>query len=82
MNEPSADPVKPRTFAEWKAAHDLTDEQIAARLRARGVDVKRAMISAVLRGERGCGNRLALALRDETGLPIEAFLRFATAAVG
>lgn len=71
---------KPATLAEWKQQEGLTDDEIAKRICARGVQVGRAMISHVISGRRGAGNRLALALRDETGLPIEAFLRFATAA--
>lgn len=82
MNDHQPPPVKPRSFAEWKESHGLTDEQIAARIRERGVDVKRAMIGAILRGHRAAGNRLALALRDETGLPIELFLLAAPAVDG
>lgn len=67
-------PRRPTTFAGWKAAKDLTDEQIATLLRGQGVEVKRAMVSAIIRGDRNAGNQLALALRDLTGLPIETFL--------
>lgn len=68
------DPIPPSSFADWKERRQFTDEQIAGELRDRGIEVKRAMISAILRGERNAGNQLALALRDLTGLPIELFL--------
>lgn len=62
------------TFQEWKALRDMTDEQIADAVRQRGVEVKRAMISAILRRQRNAGSSLAMALRDLTGLPLELFL--------
>lgn len=64
----------PGTFQAWKALQGMTDEQIAEAVRQRGVPVKRAMISAILRRERNAGTSLAMALRDLTGLPIELFL--------
>jgi len=85
VDEHTQNDVKPSSFSEWKETQKLTDAQIAERITARGVPVKRAMISAILRGERSAGNRLAFALRDETGLPIEQFLLVGTepkAAVG
>lgn len=64
---------KPATLAEWKEREGLTDEAIAARIRARGVEVKRAMISHVISGRRTAGVRLALALSDEAGVDAAAF---------
>lgn len=73
--EDTKEPIPPASsFAEWKERRQLTDEQIAAMLRERGVPVTRGAIGHILRGRRGAGNRLALALRDLTGLPIELFL--------
>jgi len=66
---------KPSTLAEWKEEQALTDDAIAQRIRARGVEVKRAMISHIVSGRRTAGGRLALALSEETGLPVETFLR-------
>lgn len=72
MTSPTED--TPATFQAWKALQGKTDEQIADAVRQRGVPVKRAMISAILRRERNAGTSLAMALRDLTGLPIEHFL--------
>lgn len=72
MTQPAEE--KAGTFQEWKALRDITDEQIADAVRQRGVEVKRAMISAILRRQRNAGSALAMALRDLTGLPLELFL--------
>jgi transcriptional regulator with XRE-family HTH domain len=61
---------KPQTFAEWKRLHDLTDEEIAAK-----VGCTRGAISHILRGARDAGDDLADALVLLTGLPFVEFAR-------
>lgn len=74
-------PPDPQTFAEWKAAAGLTDQQIAERVSSiAGVPVSRVTINYLLRGERNAGGKVALALRELTGLPIEVFLNARAAA--
>lgn len=64
---------KPRTLREWKELHGVTDEELAKRITARGVPIIRSAINHITCGRRKCSLKLALALVEETGLPIDAF---------
>ncbi len=61
-------------FVEWKQREQLTDEQIAIRLRARGQPVSRQMIGLLLSGDRNAGGDLAIALAEMTGLAVRLFI--------
>lgn len=61
-------------FGRWKAERELTDEQIAEQVRARGVPCSRQMIGALLSGDRRAGGKLAIVLADLTSLPVALFV--------
>lgn len=63
--------LKPKTLAEWLAVPGAERSQ---RKLAKRVGCHQSMISMLVQGQRAARGKLALALADETGLPVVLFL--------
>jgi transcriptional regulator with XRE-family HTH domain len=62
---------KPKTLAEWLALPGAGRSQ---RKLAAKVGCHQSMISMLVKGQRAARGKLALALAEETELPVEQFL--------
>jgi transcriptional regulator with XRE-family HTH domain len=67
----SAGVTRPKTLAEWLSVPGAGRSQ---RKLAKRVGCHQSMISMLVKGQRAARGKLALALADETDLPVEQFL--------